>query len=123
MDVSEVTSNIIGAAVDVHRELGPGLLESSYEECMVFELKVRGMAVERQRHLPLTYKGMRLKCGYRLDLVVNEAVVVELKTVEQLDPIHTATVLTYLKISGLRVALLINFNVPLLKHGIRRIIL
>lgn len=123
MDVSEVTSNIIGAAVDVHRELGPGLLESSDEECMVFELKVRGMAVERQRHLPLTYKGMRLKCGYRLDLVVNEAVVVELKTVEQLDPIHTATVLTYLKISGLRVALLINFNVPLLKHGIRRIIL
>jgi GxxExxY protein len=108
------TSPIIGAAIEVHRQLGPGLLESAYEECLCHELHLRGLAFERQVSLPVCYKGLKLDCGYMLDLIVAREVVLELKSVEKLLPIHEAQLLTYLKLSGKRVGLLINFNVPLL---------
>lgn len=117
-----VTEAVIGAAIEVHRTLGPGLLESTYEECLAYELHLCGVRFERQRPLPVRYKQVRLDCSYRLDLVVQEAVVVELKSVERLEPIHTAQLLTYLRLSGLRVGLLMNFNVPVLRAGLRRLI-
>ncbi|MGB9593741.1 MAG: GxxExxY protein [Anaerolineae bacterium] len=123
MEVNRITEAIIGAAIEVHRALGPGLLESAYEECLCRELSLRKIPFERQYPLPLEYKGLQLDCGYRLDLLVGNAVVVELKAVEELLPIHTAQVLTYLRLGGWRVGLLINFNVPVLKHGIRRLAL
>lgn len=119
----EITDKIIGAAIEVHRVLGPGLLESAYEECLCHELKLRGLAFQRQVQLPVRYKEVRLDCGYRLDLVVAEAVVVEIKSVERLEAIHEAQLLTYLQLSRLKVGLLINFNVPLLKQGIVRRVL
>ena len=106
----------------VHRELGPGLLESTYEACLAYELAKRGLAVEQQKELPVKYRGVKLDCGYRIDLLVEEKVVVELKAVERLQPIHIAQVLSYLKLSRCNVGLLINFNVKLLKDGIRRLI-
>ena len=106
----------------VHRELGPGLLESTYEVCLAYELAKRGLAVERQKELPVKYRGVKLDCGYRIDLLVEDKVIVELKAVERLEPIHIAQVLSYLKLSGCNVGLLINFNVKLLKDGIRRLI-
>ncbi len=106
----------------MHRTLGPGLLESAYEECLCHELSLRGITFERQRPLPLTYKGVRLDCGYRLDLVVAGAVVVEIKAVATLEPIHEAQLLTYLKLGNWQAGLLMNFNVPVLKNGIRRIV-
>jgi GxxExxY protein len=121
-DLNKITEQIIGAAIDVHRALGPGLLESTYEECIAFELMERGLNVERQKELPVTYKGVRLDCGYRIDLLVEGKVIVELKAVESLQPIHEAQVLTYLKLSGHKVALLINFNVKILKDGVRRLV-
>ncbi|SPF47132.1 conserved hypothetical protein [Candidatus Sulfotelmatobacter kueseliae] len=117
------TSAIIGAAIEVHRQLGPGLLESAYEECLCHELHLRGLAFERQVALPVSYKGLQLDCGYRIDLIVEREVVVELKAVEKILPIHEAQLLTYLKISGKHVGLLINFDVPLLTQGIIRRIL
>ncbi len=114
------TEPIIGAAIEVHKQLGPGLLESTYEECLCHELHLRGIQFRRQIDLPVTYKGLKLDCGYRLDLVVEDTVVVELKAVEQLLPVHEAQLLTYLRLAGKPVGLLINFNVPLLKDGIRR---
>ena len=123
MDFNKVTEAIIGAAIEVHRTLGPGLLESTYEECLCHELRLRGIPFERQRPLPVTYKGLDLECGYRLDLLVHDAVVVEIKAVEALQPIHEAQLLTYLKLGGWTVGLLINFNVPFLKNGIRRRVL
>lgn len=114
---------VIGAAIEVHRVLGPGLLESAYEECLCHELSLRGIAFERQLALPVDYKGMRLDCGYRLDIVLPGKLVVELKAVEQLASIHDAQLLTYLKLSGIRTGLLLNFNVPLLRDGIRRFVL
>jgi GxxExxY protein len=123
MDFNKVTEAIIGAAIEVHRTLGPGLLESAYEECLCHELRLRGIPFERQRPLPVTYKGLDLECGYRLDLLVHDAVVVEIKAVEALQPIHEAQLLTYLKLGGWKVGLLINFNVPILKNGIRRRVL
>ncbi|HSK20133.1 MAG TPA: GxxExxY protein [Longimicrobiales bacterium] len=123
MDINDVTRSIIGAAIEVHRELGPGLLESSYESCLVWDLAQRGLTVERQKAVPLVYRGVQMDCGYRLDLLVNDCVIVELKAVERIEGIHTATVMTYLKLTRCPVALLINFNVPLLRDGIRRIIL
>ena len=123
MDFNKVTEAIIGAAIEVHRTLGPGLLESAYEECLCHELRLRGIPFERQRPLPVTYKGLDLECGYRLDLLVHDAVVVEIKAVEALQPIHEAQLLTYLKLGGWKVGLLINFNVPVLKNGIRRRVL
>ena len=123
MDINEVTSGIIGAAIQVHRELGPGLLESAYEACLAHELAARGFRFARQQSLPLVYRGIHLECGYRLDLVVNDCVIVELKAVERLDADHSATVLTYLRLTGLQVGLLVNFHTAVLKHGIRRIVL
>jgi GxxExxY protein len=123
MEVNQISSVIIGAAIEVHRVLGPGLLESTYEECLCRELSLRHVQFDRQRPLPVEYKGIQLDCGYRLNLSVANAVVVELKAVESLLPIHEAQLLTYLKLGGWKVGLLINFNVPLLKQGIKRRVL
>lgn len=120
MMINDLTKVIIGAAIEVHRALGPGLLESAYEECLCEELKLRGIPFERQKPLPVTYKGRQLDCGYRLDLVVDNAVVVELKAIETFVLIHDAQLLTYLRLGGWKVGLLINFNVPILRDGLRR---
>ncbi len=117
-----LTDQIIGCAIEVHRNLGPGLLESVYEECLCYELSQIGLGFERQVHLPLTYKGIKLECGHKLDLVVEDSIVVELKSIEDLAPVHHAQLLTYLKSSNRRVGLLINFNVPILKNGLKRIV-
>jgi len=117
-----ITETIIGSAIAVHRELGPGLLESAYEACLAHELVERGLNVERQKALPVSYRGVRVDCGYRIDLLVEGCVVVELKAVDSLQAIHTAQVLSYLKLSGCSVGLLINFHVPMLRDGIRRIV-
>ena len=122
MKVNELTETIIVAAIEVHRELGAGLLESTYEACLVFELAERGLQVEHQKALPVVYKGLRIDCGYRIDLLVEGEVIVELKAVHALDPIHEAQLLSYLKLSGRHVGLLINFNVKLLKNGVRRLV-
>ena len=120
---AETTERILGAAIAVHRELGPGLLESTYEACLAFELLDRALLIERQAALPVVYRGVHIDCGYRLDLIVERMVVVEIKAVERTLPIHEAQILTYLKLSGLQVGLLLNFNVPRMKDGIRRFIL
>lgn len=122
MTTNELTHEIIGAAIDVHKHLGPGLLESAYEECLTHELGLRNLRVERQKAVPVVYKERKLECGYRLDLLVEGQIVVELKSVEHLGPIHEAIMLTYLRLSGHRLGLLINFNVSVLKDGIRRFI-
>ena len=121
--MNQLTHAIIGAAIEVHRTLGPGLLESSYHECLCRELLVRGLPFEKEYPLPLEYKGIRLDCGYRIDVVVAGLVVVEVKAVESLAPIHDAQLLTYLRIGGFKLGLLINFNVVVLKDGIHRRIL
>ena len=121
-NLNRITESIIGAAIEVHRALGPGLLESAYEACLTFELAQRGLQVERQRPLPVVYQEVKLDCGYRLDLLVAEAVIVEVKAVDRLMPIHQAQLLSYLKLSGCKVGLLINFNVKVLKDGIRRVV-
>lgn len=118
----EITEQILGAAIAVHRSLGPGLLESTYEACLAFELVERRLRIERQASLPVVYRGVRIDCGYRLDLVVEGMVVVEIKAVERMLPIHEAQILTYLKLSGLPVGLLLNFNVPMMRDGIRRFV-
>ena len=118
-----VSAMVIGAAIEVHRVLGPGLLESAYEECLCHELNLRGIAFERQVALPVNYKSVKLDCGYRLDIVLPGKLIVELKAVEQLAPVHDAQLLTYLKLSGIHTGLLLNFNVPLLRDGIRRLVL
>ena len=123
MNDEEAAREVVDAAIAVHRELGPGLLESAYEQCLAFELARRGLKVERQKDLPLIYQNMRIDTGYRLDLLVQDCVVVELKAVEKLEPIHEAQVLTYLKLTKHRIGLLLNFNVRLLKDGIRRLVL
>ena len=117
-----ITEEIIGAAIQVHRVLGPGLLESAYEACLAFELGRRGLKVEQQKPLPLIYETVKLECGYRIDLLVEGLVVVEIKSVDALAPIHEAQVMSYLKLSGCKLALLINFNVRVLKDGIRRFV-
>lgn len=119
-EINQVTQKIIGAAIDVHRALGPGLLESAYEACLVYELTERGLRVEAQKPLALVYKAVTLDCGYRLDLLVDNEIVVEIKSVESILPIHRAQVISYLRLSGCKVGLLINFNVKLLKNGIER---
>ena len=120
-EINSITAMIIGVCIDIHRELGPGLLESAYEECLCYELSRAGLAFERQKPVPVSYKDVLLDCGYRLDVVVANKVIVELKTVERLAPIHEAQLLTYLKLTKLPLGLLINFNVPVLKQGIKRI--
>jgi GxxExxY protein len=119
--INRITETIIGACIEIHRELGPGLLESAYLECLCYEISSAGLAFEREKPLPVAYKEVLLDCGYRMDMVVASQVVVELKNVERLAPIHQAQLMTYLKISKLPLGLLINFNVPVLKQGIRRI--
>lgn len=123
MKANEITEQIIGAAIEVHRALGPGLLESAYEECLGRELVLRGLTFERQRPLPVEYKGVTLDCGYRLDLLVESEVVVEIKAISEIEPVHEAQLLTYLRLGGWKTGLLINCNVPVLKNGIRRRVL
>jgi GxxExxY protein len=120
--INGLTATSINAAMTVHKELGPGLLESAYASCLVHELVTRGLAVERQKGLPVHYRGVTIDCGYRLDLLVESQVIVELKACERLEPIHEAQLLSYLKLSGHKVGLLINFNVKMLKDGIRRLV-
>jgi GxxExxY protein len=121
-NLNEITQKIIAAAISAHRELGPGLMESAYEACMAYEMADQNLKFERQKALPIIYRGVQLDCGYRIDLIVEEEIVVELKAVERLEPIHEAQLLSYLKLSGCEVGLLINFNVKVLKHGIRRLV-
>lgn len=118
---TEITEKIIGAAIEVHRHLGPGLLESVYEAALAYEINQLGLPVERQKPLPIVYKGLRFDEGYRLDLLVAGMVVVELKCVDALLPIHEAQLLSYLNLAGIKVGLLINFKVPMLKNGVKRI--
>jgi GxxExxY protein len=122
MDVNEITETIIGAAIEVHRHLGPGLLESAYEECLCYELREARLRFTRQVHLPIHYKGVVLKVAHRMDLLVEDSVVVELKATEEMPRLYSAQMLTYLRSARKRVGLLINFNVPVLKDGIKRII-
>ena len=123
MKINELTEAIIGASIEVHRTLGPGLLESAYQECLARELGLRQIPFERERPLPLEYKGVKLECGYRLDFLVADMVVVEVKAADSLLPIHQAQLLTYMKVGGWKVGLLINFHAPLLKQGIKRLVL
>ena len=121
-NLNYLTGQIIHAAIEVHKALGPGLLESAYQACTAFELIQEGLKVDQQKSLPVEYKGVHLDAGYRLDMVVNDAVIVEFKSVDSLVPIHEAQLLSYLKLSGMKVGLLINFNVKVLKYGIKRIV-
>ena len=120
--LNAITEKIIGAAIRVHKELGPGILESAYEACLTFELIDLGLAVERQKMLPITYRGRQLDRGYRIDLLVERSVLVEVKSIERLERVHNAQVLSCLRLLKLRVGLLINFNVPWLQNGIKRIV-
>ncbi len=120
--LDSITRRIIGAAIEVHRRLGPGLLESAYETCLAYELRQIGYEIEQQKSLPIVYKEVRLDCGYRLDLVVEDSVIVEVKAVEQLAPIHDAQLLSYLRLSEKKVGLIINFHVRVLKNGLKRIV-
>ncbi len=122
MDANEISREIIGAAIEVHKALGPGMLESAYEECLAYELGARGLEVARQVAVPIVYKEVHLDCGYRLDLLVQNQVVIELKSVDALIPVHEAQILTYLKFSQKRLGLLLNFNVKRLKDGLRHYI-
>jgi GxxExxY protein len=121
--VNEITEAVIGAAIEVHRVLGPGLLESAYEECLCRELALRKIQFQRQRSLPVEYKGVKLTCGYRIDLLVADTVVVGIKAVEDLTFVHEAQLLTYLRLGGWKVGLLINFSAPVLRQGIKRLVL
>jgi GxxExxY protein len=123
LEVNKTTEAVIGAAIEVHRHLGPGLLESAYEECLCHELKLRNLPFKRQVSLPVNYKGVQLDCSYRLDLLVNDELVVELKAVDALLPIHEAQVITYIRLGGWKVGLLLNFSLPTLKQGIKRLVL
>jgi GxxExxY protein len=122
MSLNEITARVIGAAIEVHIALGPGLLESAYEECLSQELQLRGISFERQKPLPVEYKGARLDCGYRLDMVVEDRVILELKACDSIEEIHKAQILTYLRLSGLKLGLILNFNVPVMKEGIVRVV-
>lgn len=122
--LNELTSQIISAAIQVHRELGPGLLESAYEACLSFELQSRNLTVEHQVPLPLIYRGINIGCGYRLDLVVEDAVIVEIKTIERFEPVHSAQLISYLRLSKRKVGLLLNFHVKwLTEQGVKRVVL
>jgi GxxExxY protein len=122
-EVNKTTEAVIGAAIEVHRHLGPGLLESAYEECLCQELKLRNIPFRRQVPLPINYKGVQLDCSYRIDLLINDEVVVELKAIDGLLPIHEAQVLTYMRLGGWKVGLLLNFCLPTLKQGLKRLVL
>ncbi len=122
MDREEIFKKVLDCAFEVHSNLGPGLLESVYEECLIFELQCAGLKVEKQKSLPLTYKGMLLESRLRIDILVENQIIIELKAVEELNDVHLAQTLTYLKLSGCKLALLVNFNVAHLKNGIKRVI-
>ena len=122
MNENELSNKIVGAAIEVHRSLGPGLLESTYEECLCHELSLNNIPFERQAQMPVIYKGIRLDCGYRVDIIVDKKVILELKSVTEVQPIHKAQLLTYLKLSGLKLGMLLNFNVQLMKDGINRFV-
>ncbi len=122
MDINKLSSRIIGAAIEVHKALGPGLLESTYEQCICHEMSLGSLSLERQKPLAVRYKGISLDCGYRLDVVVENTIILELKSCEKIEPIYRAQLLTYLKLSGLKVGLLLNFNVPVMRDGIVRIV-
>lgn len=123
MELNDLTREIIGGAIEVHKQLGPGMLESAYEECLSYELTGRCLSVERQKPVPIVYKDVKLECGYRIDILVNNTVVVELKSVDVLARVHEAQVLTYMRFAKKHIGLLINFNVTVLKNGIKRYIL
>ena len=123
MDFEPISGTIIGAAIEVHKYLGPGLLESTYEECLAYELAAHGLRIERQKAIPVVYKSVKLDCGYRIDLLVNNEVVIEVKSVDALHPVHEAQILTYMKLARIRTGLLINFNVTVLKNGLKRYVL
>lgn len=123
MEINDITQEILDSAFKIHTALGPGLLESAYQACLVYELRKKGLTVEVEKTLPLIYEEMKLECGYRIDLLVEQKVVVELKTVEAFKDLHIAQVLTYLKLSGNHVGLLLNFYTKSLKHGIKRLVL
>ena len=120
METNEITRKIIGCAIEVHKHLGPGLLESAYEECMIFELQNSGLRVECQKPAPVIYKEKKLNYGYRIDILVEDVVLIELKSVDAFNPVHEAQILTYMKFSGIKTGLLINFNVKMLRNGLRR---
>ena len=122
MDLNELSSKVIGAAIEVHKHLGPGLLESAYEECLCMELDLRGVSYQRQKPLPIIYKDKKLDCGYRLDVVPEKQMILELKSCEKIEPIHKAQLLTYLKLLDIRLGLLLNFNVTMMKDGIVRVV-
>jgi len=122
MDINKLSSDVIGAAIEVHKNLGPGLLESTYEECLAHELTLRRLSFKKQVPIPIVYKGKRLDCGYRLDSIVEKAMILELKSCEKIEPVHKAQLLTYLKLSDLKLGLLLNFNVPIMKDGIVRVV-
>ena len=121
-DLDQLSKVVIGAAIEVHRILGPGLLESAYEDCLAWELTQRGLGVMRQTSIPVRYKELRIEDGYRVDMLVNEAIILELKCIDSFQPIHTAQVLTYLKMTGLRLGLLLNFKVDVMRNGIKRVV-
>ncbi len=121
-DLDRLSKEVIGAAIEVHRVLGPGLLESAYEECLAWELGLRKFQLRRQMPIPVVYKDLRIEEGYRVDMIVNEGVILELKCVDALDPIHTAQLLTYLKMTGLKLGMLLNFRVDVMRHGIKRVV-
>ena len=123
METNDLTRLVIGGAIEVHKQLGPGLLESAYEECLSYELLKSGFSIERQRPVPVVYKEVKLDCGYRIDILVNKTVILELKSVDALAPIHEAQILTYMKFAKKRIGLLINFNVTVLKNGLKRYVL
>ena len=123
MEFDELSNKVIGCALEVHRNLGPGLLESTYEQCLAYEMKVAGMAFKLQHPLPVEYKNIKLDCGYRIDMLVDNSIIIELKSVDKILPIHQAQLLTYMKLAGISIGLLINFNVNYLKDGIKRMVL
>ena len=123
MELNELSRTIIGCAINVHKVLGPGLLESAYEECLSYELIKQGLHIERQRPVPIVYREVKLDCGYRIDILVENKIIIELKSVDAINPVHEAQILTYLKFANKKLGLLINFNVLRLKDGIRRFIL
>jgi GxxExxY protein len=122
MNINDLTGEVIGAAIEVHKHLGPGLLESAYEECLCHELSLRKIAYERQKPLPINYKQIKLDFSYRLDVVVEEKIILELKSCEKMEDIYKAQLLTYLRLSGLKLGLILNFNVPIMKEGIVRVV-
>jgi GxxExxY protein len=120
MELNEITKEIIGCAIEVHRNLGPGLLESAYEECLIFELMKKGLEIEKQKPVPVVYKDIKLDYGYRIDVLVENSVIIELKSIDAINPVHEAQVLTYMRFANIHLGLLINFNVTVLKDGLRR---